>query len=89
MPKSENEVKQSEQKDFDEISNFIYKQLNKILNKHHVGLDSNIVYSKKFLNRVLNIKDAEIIRLYTKFLLKHHWEYNKGEKDKKSLKRKN
>ncbi|MCG1077956.1 hypothetical protein K4Q04_08680 [Staphylococcus epidermidis] len=81
LPKSENEVKQSEQKDFDEISNFIYKQLNKILNKHHVGLDSNIVYSKKFLNRVLNIKDAEIIRLYTKFLLKHHWEYNKGEKD--------
>lgn len=89
LPKSENEVKRSEQKDFDKISNFIYKQLNKILNKHHVGLDSNIVYSKKFLNRVLNIKDAEIIRLYTKFLLKHHWEYNKGEKDKKSLKRKN
>lgn len=88
LPKSENEVKQSEQKDFDEISNFIYKQLNKILNKHHVGLDSNIVYSKKFLNRVLNIKDAEIIRLYTKFLLKHHWEYNKGEKDKKKFKKK-
>lgn len=96
LPKSENEIegnkkekiKQSEQKDFDKISNFIYKQLNKILNKHHVGLDSNIVYSKKFLNRVLNIKDAEIIRLYTKFLLKHHWEYNKGEKDKKKFKKK-
>lgn len=94
LPKSEGEIKgnedekikESEQKHFDKISNFIYKQLNKILNKHHVGLDSNIVYSKKFLNRVLNIKDAEIIRLYTKFLLKHHWEYNKSEKDKEEFK---
>ncbi|OFQ08476.1 hypothetical protein HMPREF2953_07655 [Staphylococcus sp. HMSC072E01] len=81
-------IKESEQKDFDKISNYIYKELHEILDKHYGGLYTDIVYSKKFLNRVLNIKDADIVRLYTKFLLKHHWEYNQSEKDKKKFKKK-
>lgn len=36
----------------------------------------------------MSIKESEEIRLYTKFLLKHHWEYNKGEEDKEKFKKK-
>lgn len=39
------------------------------------------------LKRTFTIRKSEEIRLYTKFLLKHHWEYNKGEKDKKEFKK--
>lgn len=94
LPKSKDEIegnknlKESEQKDFDIISNYIYIQLNKIINKYYSELNPIIVYSENDLNKILSIKDSEKIRLYTKFLLKHHWEYNKGEEDKEKFKKK-
>lgn len=36
----------------------------------------------------MSIKESEEIRLYTKFLLKHHWEYNQSEKDRNDFKEK-
>ncbi|MEI7412398.1 hypothetical protein [Staphylococcus hominis] len=84
----ENREDDSNQKEFDVISNFIYKKLNTILNDMLLDLNINEIYTQKFSNIPLSIKDSEEIRLYTKFLLKHHWEYNKGEKDKKKFKKK-
>lgn len=86
IPKSKKEIDNSDQSDFDKISNYIFNTLNKIINKHLCGLDPNIVYSKKFLNRDLSIKESDTIRLCTKFLLKHHWEYNQSENDKEKFK---
>ena len=77
----------SNQKEFDVISNFIYKELNMILNKFLLGSITKKTYTKEFLDIPLSIKNSEEIRLYTKFLLKHHWEYNQGEKDKKKFKK--
>lgn len=93
LPKSKDEIegkciKKSKQKEFDIISNFIYKKLNIILNKILQGSITEKTYTQNFLSIPLSIKDSEKIRLYTKFLLKHHWEYNKGEKDKKNFKKK-
>ena len=95
LPKSEDEIegkcikiKKSKQKEFDIISNYIYKKLNIILNDILHALNIKKIQSQKFLNIPLSIKDSEEIRLYTKFLLKHHWEYNKGKKDKKKFKKK-
>ena len=78
----------SDQKEFDVISNYIYKKLNMILNKILLGSITKKTYTKNFLKIPLSIKNSEEIRLYTKFLLKHHWEYNQGEKDKKKFKKK-
>lgn len=78
----------SDQKEFDVISNFIYKELNMILNKFLLGSSTKKTYTKEFLDIPLSIKNSEEIRLYTKFLLKHHWEYNQGEKDKEKFKKK-
>lgn len=95
LPKSKDEIegkirkiKKSKQKEFDVISNFIYKELNMILNNILLGSITEKTYTKEFLNIPLSIKNSEEIRLYTKFLLKHHWEYNQGEKDKKKFKKK-
>lgn len=95
LPKEQDEIegkcikiKKSKQKEFDIISNFIYKKINIILNKILQGSITEKTYTQNFLSIPLSIKDSEKIRLYTKFLLKHHWEYNKGEKDKKKFKKK-
>lgn len=95
LPKSKDEIegkcikiKKSKQKEFDIISNFIYKKLNIILNDILHALNIKKIQTQNFLNFPLSIKDSEEIRLYTKFLLKHHWEYNKGKKDKKKFKKK-
>ncbi|WP_145453067.1 hypothetical protein [Staphylococcus hominis] len=78
----------SDQKEFDVISNYIYKRLNMILNERLNNFSVNETLTDKILNRPFSIEKGEEIRLYTKFLLKHHWEYNKGEKDKEEFKKK-
>lgn len=78
----------SDQKEFDVISNYIYKRLNTMLNSslHNFSVDETL--TEEALKRPFSIKKSEEIRLYTKFLLKHHWEYNKGEEDKEEFKKK-
>ena len=100
LPKSKVEIEKSDQPKFDEISNYIYKRLNEILNDIFKGvgtedkLDNDDDEIKMNINKVdddeikMNINKNEEIRLYTKFLLKHHWEYNKGEDDKEEFKKK-
>ncbi|MDS3871831.1 hypothetical protein [Staphylococcus hominis] len=78
----------SDQKEFDVISNYIYKRLNTMLNERLNNLSVNETLTDEILNRPFSIKKSEEIRLYTKFLLKHHWEYNKGEEDKEEFKKK-
>ncbi|MEW4603632.1 hypothetical protein [Staphylococcus hominis] len=81
-----NQKNESKQKEFDIISNYIYNQLNKILNeKFKDSLVSDLIDERNLKNN-LTFKESEEIRQYTKFLLKHHWEYNKGEEDREKFK---
>lgn len=84
----ENREDGSNQKEFDVISNYIYKKLNTMLNSSLDNFSVNETLTDEALKRTFTIKKSEEIRLYTKFLLKHHWEYNKGEKDKEKFKNK-
>lgn len=77
----------SDQKEFDVISNYIYKKLNTMLNSSLDNFSVDETLTDEALKRTFTIRKSEEIRLYTKFLLKHHWEYNKGEKDKKEFKK--
>ncbi|MCH4404046.1 hypothetical protein MKR36_08140 [Staphylococcus haemolyticus] len=87
LPKDENEVKQSEQKDFDKISTYIYKKLiekiNDFYKDNNIKLDETL--KEDFLKYRFNIRNSEEIRQYVKFLLKHHWEYNQSNEDKKEF----
>lgn len=100
LPKSKDEIegnkkekiKQSEQKDFDEISNYIYKKLIKKISDFYLNNNININMAlekesseKESSSYSFNILNSEEIRQYVKFLLKHHWEYNQSEKDKKDF----
>ena len=78
----------SNQKEFDVISNYIYKKLNTMLNSSLDNFSVNETLTDEALKRTFTLKKSEEIRLYTKFLLKHHWEYNQSEKDKKKFKKK-
>lgn len=87
LPKNEKEVKESEQKEFDEISNYIYQELIKKISDFYATNNINIsdTLNNEFSCYRFNILNSEEIRQYVKFLLKHHWEYNKSEKDKKDF----
>ena len=83
LPKDEEEIKKSKQKEFDEISKEIYCELIKMTDclKTKVRFDNKINLEEyKF-----SIENSEIIRQYAKFLLKHHWEFNQSEKEKKKF----
>ena len=113
LPKDEDEIegnkkkkiKKSEQKEFDEISNYIYKQLIKKISDFYFNNNININMTlekessekessekesseKEISSYSFNILNSEEIRQYVKFLLKHHWEYNQSEKDKKDFMKK-
>ena len=88
LPKSKVEIEKSDQPKFDEISNYIYKRLNEILNDIFKGVGTEDKLDNDDDEIKMNINKNEEIRLYTKFLLKHHWEYNKGEGDKEEFKKK-
>ena len=87
LPKDEDEVKQSDQKDFDKISTYIYKKLiekiNDFYKDNNIKLDETL--KEDFLKYRFNIRNSEEIRQYVKFLLKHHWEYNQSDEDKKEF----
>lgn len=87
LPKDEDEVKQSDQKDFDKISTYIYKKLiekiNDFYKDNNIKLDETL--KEDFLKYRFNIRNSEEIRQYVKFLLKHHWEYNQSNEDKKEF----
>lgn len=78
----------SDQKEFDVISNYIYKKLNTMLNSSLDNFSVDETLTDEALKRTFTIRKSEEIRLYTKFLLKHHWEYNQSEKDKEKFKKK-
>lgn len=88
LPKDEKEIEESDQPKFDEISNYIYKHLNEMLNDTLKEVETKNTLNDKGIKIQMSIKESEEIRLYTKFLLKHHWEYNKRKKDKKKFKKK-
>lgn len=79
VPKTEKEIEKSNHQQFDEISNYIYCKLLDIIVKRFKGLEINSILIEKDLNQTLKLKEIEEVRQYTKFLLKHHWEYNKSD----------
>lgn len=87
LPKNRIEIKNSNQEDFDEISNYIYTKLNDKINTFYIDNKINLDKSLEgnFYDYRFNIRNSEEIRQYIKFLLKHHWEYNQNEEEKRSF----
>lgn len=79
VPKTKEEIEKSNHQQFDEISNYIYCRLLDIIVKRFKGLEINSILIEKNLNQTLKLEEIEEVRQYTKFLLKHHWEYNKSD----------
>lgn len=80
-PKTESERKGSERANFDEASSDIYHALYSIIEKKY---SSNIEKGHKVNNKFnteLTFEESEEVRLYTKFLLKHHWEELRYDKN--------
>lgn len=71
-----------EKDDFDHMTREIYDELNKLLRvKYGFKIKQKISSLKgsqkdEKLYIYLKYEDCEIVRLYTKYLLKHHWEIN-------------
>lgn len=73
-----NFLKRHKDKDFYIISNYIYNDLIEILNEYYKDENKN----RSFFEKQLTAKESQKVRLYTLFLLKHHWEYNQSEEKK-------
>ena len=67
-----NFLKRHKDKDFYIISNYIYNDLIEILKNYYKDENKN----RSFCEKQLTAKESQKVRLYTLFLLKHHWEYN-------------
>lgn len=70
--------------DFKSMTKKIYDELNDMLDKkYNSQIKQKLTESSCFKNKdkiiYIEYKDSEIIRLYTKYLLKHHWEINIDE----------
>lgn len=87
VPKTEIEIEESKHQQFDEISNYIYCRLLNIIVERFRGLEINSILTEKNLNQTLKLKEIEEVRQYAKFLLKHHWEYNKSDYNKEKFKK--
>lgn len=67
---------------FIEATRTIYSDLYTIIRKHKEKI-SEIKSNKEcegIKSPILSFKDSEKVRVYTKYLLKHHWEYNNDKK---------
>ena len=67
---------------FQEATRTIYKDLYSIIETHKNEIDKilNDKECKDIKVPILSFKESEIVRVYTKYLLKHHWEYNNDKK---------
>ncbi|MCJ1780369.1 hypothetical protein [Mammaliicoccus sciuri] len=67
---------------FQEATRTIYKYLYSIIETHKNEIDE-ILNDEECIDikvPILPFKETEIVRVYTKYLLKHHWEYNNDKK---------
>lgn len=67
---------------FIEATQTIYSDLYSIIEKHKGEINDNIKNSKcdDIKVPILFFEESEKVRVYTKYLLKHHWEYNNDKK---------
>ncbi|MCJ1748916.1 hypothetical protein MT416_06305 [Mammaliicoccus sciuri] len=68
---------------FKQATRAIYKDLYSIINTHMEEIDK-IINNEKCEDvkaPILSFKESEKVRVYTKYLLKHHWEYYNDKKD--------
>ena len=84
LPKIKTDRK-DDKNDFNHMTRIIYDELSSMLNNNYKDLIektiSKIKQNEESKNEeiILNYKHTQIIRLYTKYLLKHHWEINIDE----------
>lgn len=67
---------------FREATQTIYSKLYLIVETHKDEIDKNIKNRKcqNIKAPILSFEESEKVRVYTKYLLKHHWEYNYDKK---------
>ena len=73
---------------YDELYKMLKSKYNKLINSNIIELQdkNNETYIKR---KFLDYEDIEVIRLYTKYLLKHHWEININRENwEKNIKKK-
>lgn len=65
---------------FHKATQTIYSDLYSLIVEHRRDIELNKKNDKEIKAPLLTFKQSENVRIYTKFLLKHHWEYNKDKK---------
>lgn len=64
---------------FHEATRIIYSDLYAIIEEYKKKIDGNLKKEDGLRIPILTFEQSEKVRLYTKYLLKHHWEYNKDK----------
>ncbi|MCD8851620.1 hypothetical protein [Staphylococcus xylosus] len=65
---------------FHKATQTIYSDLYSLIVEHRRDIELNKKNDKEIKAPLLTFNQSENVRIYTKFLLKHHWEYNKDKK---------
>ncbi|MGD3155963.1 hypothetical protein ACMG5R_10805 [Staphylococcus warneri] len=91
-PHEDKDIKGSD--NFKYMTKEIYENLNDMLDKKYNSkikqkISGKSCFKSEDYTIYLEYKDSEIIRLYTKYLLKHHWETNIDEVEWKNGKQQN
>lgn len=71
-------IGEGNERHFREATQIIYRDLYSIIEKYEEDIKNNIL-NKNDNPIILNFGHSENVRIYTKYLLKHHWEHNKGK----------
>lgn len=84
LPKKVSDMSESEQKHFDYATLIIFNEMYGIINENKENLKRTFEKTKETVKPenlivFLKIEESEKVRIYTKYLLKHHWEYNSNE----------
>ncbi|AMY05043.1 hypothetical protein CD149_04915 [Staphylococcus condimenti] len=77
LPKKQKRIV-GEHKEFDKINHIIFGEMYDIIESKYAGTGN--LYPSDCRSK-LTFNESEIVRLYTKYLLKHHWEYNGEDKE--------
>ncbi|WP_398573973.1 hypothetical protein [Staphylococcus equorum] len=82
IPKDSEDIAESKQKHFDVATREIFEHLYKIIKDMNIKKLENEYMKGEKVETNLSFENGEIVKIYVKYLLKHHWEYNQDNPKK-------